>query len=69
MLEFSIFLLFGRVSDPHSVNADPDPAFCLIADPDPGPYYEFNSNIFRKLLWYFFSLTLIAVILSTNLLQ
>jgi hypothetical protein len=29
----------GRVSDP-------DPAFCLIADPDPGPglYCEFLSN-------------------------
>ncbi len=24
-----------RVSDPHWFNADPDPAFYLIADPDP----------------------------------
>jgi hypothetical protein len=25
-----------RVSDPHWLDADPDPAFFLIADPDPG---------------------------------
>jgi hypothetical protein len=38
--EMLIFLLCTRVSDPHWFNADPDtdldPAFFLIADPDPG---------------------------------
>ncbi len=33
-------MVTGRVSDPHWFNADPDtdpdPAFFLIADPDPG---------------------------------
>ncbi len=28
--------IISRVSDPHGFNADPDPAFFLIADPDPG---------------------------------
>ncbi len=28
--------LSTRVSYPHLFNADPDPAFFLIADPDPG---------------------------------
>ena len=26
----------SRVSNPHLFNADPDPTFFLIADPDPG---------------------------------
>jgi hypothetical protein len=30
----------GRVSDPHLFNADPDPAFFLIADPDPDPGFD-----------------------------
>ncbi len=32
----------GRVSDPHGFNADPDPTFFLIADPNPGLFCEFN---------------------------
>jgi hypothetical protein len=33
-----LWVIFARVSDPHWFNADtdPDPAFFLIADPDPG---------------------------------
>jgi hypothetical protein len=34
ILTFSI--VHPRVSDPHWFNADPDPAFFLIADPDSG---------------------------------
>ena len=30
-------LVFSRAVDPHSFNADPDPAVFLNADPDPGP--------------------------------
>jgi hypothetical protein len=33
-IEFVSVLI--RVADPHGFNADPDPAFFLIADPDPG---------------------------------
>ena len=29
--------LTGMAVDPHSFYADPDPAFFLNADPDPGP--------------------------------
>jgi hypothetical protein len=28
--------IMSRVSNPHLFNADPDPTFFLIADPDPG---------------------------------
>ncbi len=33
---FSVLAGLNRVSDPHLFNADPDPAFFLIADPDSG---------------------------------
>jgi hypothetical protein len=35
-----LFIPRLRVSDPHRFNADPDPTFFLIADPDPG--FEIN---------------------------
>ncbi len=51
---------------PTDCNADPDPTFFPIADPDPGLFREYNSNFFIKFFkLIFFSLTLIPVILRT----
>ncbi len=36
----------GRVSDPHWFNADPDPAFFLISDPDPGSGSSWKFNLY-----------------------
>jgi hypothetical protein len=41
---------FGMVADPHLINADLDPAFFLIADPDPGIFSEFNSTFLGNFL-------------------
>ena len=43
----------GSVVDPHSLYADPDPAFYLNADPDPAPKLincPENSIFVKKLL-------------------
>jgi hypothetical protein len=32
------------IADPHHLNADPDPAFHLNADPDPDPAFHLNAN-------------------------
>ncbi len=43
-LSFLVSRIFYRVSDPHWFNADPetypDPAFVIIADPDPDPGFD-----------------------------
>ncbi len=36
------------VMDPHSFNADPHPAFFLIADPDPVPNPGFDDLKLKK---------------------
>jgi hypothetical protein len=34
----------SSVSDPHSLYADPDPAFLVNADPDPNPALNLNAD-------------------------
>jgi hypothetical protein len=47
-LFFSI--ITSSVSDPHSLYADPNPDFCVNADPD--PYAEYRSgSVFRIRIW------------------
>ncbi len=71
MFLFQFFSFTVRVSDPHWFNADPDtdpdPAFFLIADLDPG----FDDLKFKKIyswkLNFLFSWSKIAIYLSLGL--
>ncbi len=64
-----------RVSDPHWFNADPDtdpdPAFFLIADPDPGSrsrvWWSEIEKIYNLKFNFFFSWSKIAIYLSLGL--
>ncbi len=59
--------MLSRVSDPYSFNADPDPAFFLIEDPDPDldPDLLCEFNRIGELLSNFFSLPLFPNIVRT----
>ncbi len=37
-------MVFGRVADPHHLNADPDPGFHLNANPNPDLAFHSNAD-------------------------
>ncbi len=51
--QFGFFQGFGIRID---LMRDPDPAFFKIADPDPGLFYELNSNFIMELFKVIFFL-------------
>ncbi len=64
--------IFCRVADPHWFNADPDPAFFLIADPDSGSgsrvwWPKIEKNYSWKINFYFLDKK-IAIYLSLGVL-